>query len=161
MRWNSRKIEDFQEVSGFFIHSKTVGRGFESSCPCQTEKSVAKATGFSVWHKAWSREPDTAKRCTGAMFGVFALQNAVVDRKTNLQRSEAEYGILLPIDILNPPRDFHFPIIPTLPTAPFATASKKQQPYQQSVKKLQGEYRIFVSVLALIFVYCDAIFESL
>ena len=32
----------------------------------------------------------------GATFDVFALQNAVVDRKTNLQRSEAEYGILLP-----------------------------------------------------------------
>ena len=33
----------------------------------------------------------------GAMFGVFAPQNAVVDRKTNLLRSEAKYGILLPL----------------------------------------------------------------
>ena len=32
---------------------------------------------------------------------------------------------------------------------------------QKCVKKIQGEYRIFVSVLALIFVYTDAIFESL
>ena len=33
----------------------------------------------------------------GAMFGVFAPQNAVVDRKTNLLQSEAKYGILLPL----------------------------------------------------------------
>jgi hypothetical protein len=30
-----------------------------------------------------------------ATFVVFALQNAVIDRKTNLLRSEAKYGILL------------------------------------------------------------------
>ena len=52
-------------------------------------------------------------------------------------------------------KTFHFPIFPSVPTVPFATASKKQQPNRQSVKnaskKFQGEYRIFVSVLALFF----------
>ena len=38
----------------------------------------------------------TPKPWVAATFVVFALQNAVVDRKTNLLRSEAEYGILLP-----------------------------------------------------------------
>ena len=42
-----------------------------------------------------------AKRRTGATFGVFAPQNAVIDRKTNLLRSEAEYGILLPLPTKN------------------------------------------------------------
>ena len=32
---------------------------------------------------------------------------------------------------------------------------------QKCVKKIQGEYRIFVSVLALIFVYSDANFDAL
>ena len=39
----------------------------------------------------------TPKPWVAATFVVFALQNAVVDRKTNLLRSEAEYGILLPL----------------------------------------------------------------
>ena len=71
----------------------------------------------------------TPKPWVAATFVVFALQNAVVDRKTNLQWSEAEYGILLPVGRLNPPRDIAIPIFPSVPTVPFATASKKQQPY--------------------------------
>ena len=57
--------------------------------------------------------------------------------------SQRRDRILLPIDILNPPRDFHFPTIPTVPTFLFATASKKQQPYQRSVKKVSGRVQNF------------------
>jgi len=46
------------------------------------------------------------------------------------------------VGVLNPPRDTAFPIIPTVTTVPFGTASKKQQPYQHSFKKRQG-YRKF------------------
>ena len=41
-----------------------------------------------------TRQPQSGGR---GKLVVFALQNAVVDRKTNLLRSEAEYGILLPL----------------------------------------------------------------
>ena len=34
IRWNRRKTKDFQGVAQLQSHSKTVGRGFESSCPC-------------------------------------------------------------------------------------------------------------------------------
>ena len=37
-------------------------------------------------------------------------------------------------------KTFHFPIFPTIPTVPFATASKKQQPYQQSVKNASKKF---------------------
>ena len=50
---------------------------------------------FSLWFGG--ENLPAAKRRTGATFGVFAPQNAVVDRKTNLLRSEAKYGILLPL----------------------------------------------------------------
>jgi len=37
------------------------------------------------------------------------------------------------VEVLNPPRNFDIPIIPTLPTVPFGTASKKQQRPQSLV----------------------------
>ena len=60
-----------------------------------TPSRLAWCSFVSLWFG--SENPPAAKRRTGAMFGVFAPQNAVLDRKTNLPRSEAKYGILLPL----------------------------------------------------------------
>ena len=60
-------------------------------------------------------------------------------------------------------KTFHFPIFPTVPTVPFATASKKQQPYRQSVKNASKKFRSTANFNCcgrpFIFVYCDANFD--
>ena len=52
----------------------------------------------------------------------------------NLSQTIAQVGVL------NPPRDTAFPIIPTVPTFPFGTASKKQQSYHRSFKKSSKKF---------------------
>ena len=62
VRWNVRKSEQFQCFATLRSHSKTVGRGFESSRPCQ-EKSLTQSRWafFNEIHPiGWVKSPQTA-----------------------------------------------------------------------------------------------------
>ena len=48
------KSVDFSRLFGVLSHSKTVGRGFKSYCPCQRKIRVQKNADFSLYYSLFT-----------------------------------------------------------------------------------------------------------